>query len=1362
LTLALIPLLAVLIITYFQRVEVIKGNAFNKLTAIRDLKVERVKDWLEEREGDTFNFSADKELTEIENLINKTSYDENDLRIIANCRRILNRNLKNYSAYHDLFIINPINGDVIISTDKNLEGINKSADSYFTDPMQSQGFFIKDIYYSRTLDLMAMTMSVPIFSADRTTVVGIFVARIDLKNSLYKMLLDRVGLGKTGETLIVNEDVVALNELRWYENAPLNLKISAEPAYNSAMGKTGITITKDYRDVDILAAYTHIPETGWGFVCKQDLSELYAPINEMVKNFIFIFLLSAFIIIITAFIIGKTISRPIVKMDHIARKIRGGDFSERNEITSRDELGSLATEFNSMADITESKIKIQDSIASISEAIIGQTSMQEFGSTMLDELMRATKANMGAFYVLNELNAEYEQIVSFGCDEKLLSPFSSEHPEGEIGLVLKQKDIHYLKEIPETTIFRYKTVAGEIIPREIITIPIITDDSVMAFISLINIKEFDNDSYEIIKQSWSSLNISYSRLLGDETARILSEHLASSNQQLEAQTEELQEQSEELQQTAEELQEQNLELEMQRKQVEEANRLKSEFLSNMSHELRTPLNSIMALSRVLIMQAKDKLSEEENSYLGIVERNGKQLLTLINDILDLSKIEAGKMEIYPTKFVLNDLLKNITDSLQPLVKGKEINLSLEINDNLPPIETDEAKLHQVLQNIISNAVKFTEDGGVDIKVTNDREKVKILIKDTGIGITAESLPYIFDEFRQADGTSSRAYEGTGLGLTIASKLINALNGEIFAESEHGVGSIFTVIIPLKWYDETELHTNVITPSEIASKDRITTKSPVIKKHQKTILVVDDNPKYLTEISRYLEIAGYNTICTSSGKDVIKLAEQHNPFAITLDVVMPEMDGWEVLQELKNSSKAKEIPVIMVSVSDDKETGFAMGAVGFVQKPVDKSILVKEIRKLHESPGTVMIVDDSDFDRINMSNYITEENINTILASHGKECLELLQNEIPDVLVLDLVMPNMSGFQVISEVRKNLKTKKLPIIIVTAKDLSSAENELLTGQVTSVLTKNEAISVELYNEIKRILAELENLEEETVEKVFEEDTLNSSNPRILIVEDNDSIIIQLKAILKSDYEIEVARGGSEALKFVSHTIPEAIILDLMMPGIDGFEVLESIRSTDETREIPVLILTAKDLTNADLAKLSANNSQQLVQKGDVDIEELLHKIKLMLGAAPAGETGISKQKIPVRKIKQATKSAVKNNIIPRVLIVEDNPDNMVTMKAILGSRFLLLEAGDGEQGLKMIMKEKPDLVLLDISLPKMDGFDVLKIVRKSEEVGSVPMIAVTAKAMNEDKKAIIAAGFDDYITKPIDHEQMLAAINRLIE
>jgi CheY-like chemotaxis protein len=384
----------------------------------------------------------------------------------------------------------------------------------------------------------------------------------------------------------------------------------------------------------------------------------------------------------------------------------------------------------------------------------------------------------------------------------------------------------------------------------------------------------------------------------------------------------------------------------------------------------------------------------------------------------------------------------------------------------------------------------------------------------------------------------------------------------------------------------------------------------VKSKRKTVLVVDDEPEMAAMISRYLLQEGYNTLTATSGAEALELALRERPFAVTLDIVMPDMDGWEVLQGLKKNPETKEIPVIVVSISENRETGFALGAIGHVTKPVSRKLLISEIRKIGgQGTRSIMIVDDNNLDRQQIRRIIDEEEgLTPIVAEDGAVCLELIKKQIPDVLVLDLMMPEPDGFAVLEKIRSNPDTRDLPVIVVTAKDLTEEDRKILSGNVFSVLEKSAATSDTLLAEIKRILLDLGGLPRHSgPEKP-------APPPRILLVEDNEAAIIQVKAVLESaGYIADAARGGQEAFDYVSHTIPDGIILDLMMPEIDGFDVLEKIRGTRATAKIPVLVLTAKDLTPEDFRRLSANHVRQLVQKGDVDRESLLSKVRSMLGA-----------------------------------------------------------------------------------------------------------------------------------------------------
>jgi len=1011
----------------------------------------------------------------------------------------------------------------------------------------------------------------------------------------------------------IREEVIAL----WHEN-------NKEGAALITKGKGAVHVANILSSVDVMIAFATNKGDEFYSLTQSNVEKTY---NTLFYLIFLVIVLSVTI----AMTITQSISKAIRDLNRVSNKIQSGDYTIRNSIKSSDELSQLAGSFNKMADAIESKNIINNGVAEISSSIMGKESIEDFASSLLAVFMKKTKTQMATFHLLNADKSEFDYVVSIGANKSVLRSFSAEYPEGEFGNACAQKKIYHLKKVPDNTIFNYNTVAGNAIPKEIVTIPIIVNSEVIALISLVNLDVFTPESCEIITRSTEALNASFATIFANEQAKKISKKLVVSNQQLEAQSEELQEQAEELlNQTnelrisSEELNEQNVELQMQRSQVEEANRLKSEFLSNMSHELRTPLNSINALSKVLMLQSADKLSVDENKYLEIIERNGKRLLTLINDILDLSKIEAGKMEVEMYPFALKPSIELITENLKALAYEKGIQLNLEIADGIPPIETDENKLHQVLTNVIGNAIKFTQEGTVNVCASIKQENVVITVQDTGIGVNADILPFIFNEFRQEDGSTSRSFEGTGLGLAITNKIMHALNGEILVKSKKGIGSTFTIILPIK-------STKEVTPNIE------TVKTPTVLPKKKLILVVDDGVKSVQEISRILEDRGYQTIGASTGKDALRLAEKHQP-AVILDLMMSETDDFELLNGILNEEA----------------------------------------------------------------------------------------------------------------------TRNIPVIVVTTKDLTSDKKEELQGKARAVLIKEGLHLENLLLELKRVLTN--NANEKLGDALGEIDR----KKRLLIIEDSEAAIIQIQKVLAHENVIvDFVMNGKEAMEYVSSTIPDGIILDLMMPEMDGFEILDEIRGSAETKNIPVLILTAKTLTKSDLSKLSSNNVAQLIQKGDVNVEELLSKINAMLG------THI----IPTRSIEKISTNSKRSTIIPlkvhkgkkpTIVLVEDNLDNRITAKAILSDKFTIIEAVDGEEGLKKIAFELPDLVLLDISLPKKDGLEVVKSLKENDKTKGIPVIALTAKAMKRDREVILEAGCDEYVSKPIDVIELRSKIAQFIK
>ncbi|MDM8517370.1 response regulator, partial [Desulfobacterales bacterium HSG16] len=1324
---------------------------FHKLTAIRDLKASQLNSWIGERKSDLSAISRDSEIRQLAGVLINEELTKNDKGFVASAKNILDSFVEEYRAYDEIFIVDASTGIVEFSTQNASKGLNVSEKQFFIEPLKTGSPYIGDIYYSHQSKRPAMCFSRPIrsLSLQGRKQFAIMVARVDLTYSLYNLLLERTGMGKTGETLIVNKDLMALNDLRWQDNAPLRLKIKAKPAVLASQGNAGIIEALDYRGTEVLASYTYLPETRWGFVAKQDLSEIYAPISKMLFNIAIILLASALSAYGLAHMLAINFSKPIIEFTKVAAQIQAGNLSVRCAVKSEDEYGVLANALNSMIESIETYGTTQMHLRNLDEILVKSATVDDFGIKFIEKLVEITDSAFGTFYLFNSNKKRFEHIHSIGFDNESLKSLDENVIKDTFDRASTTGKITYIRKISRDAVFTVNTIAGPILPRNMVTIPIFIKKRVTAIIALGSLDDYSETTSKILKQVQSSSGTALSNIISTEKAVSLAHELKNNNVELEAQAQELKAMTDDLKR-------QNTELDIASRQVEEASRMKSVFLSNMSHELRTPLNSVMALSSVLKMTTAEKLTQEELEYLDVIERNGKRLLDLINDILDLSKIEAGHMDVGLSFFQLKTSVENVIDSLMPLAREKNLSLRMEMPPDLPKIQSDERRVHQILVNIVNNAIKFTEKGNVTVWAYHEDNRIYVKVIDTGIGIAEKDLPFIFEEFKQVDGSTSRRHEGTGLGLAIASKVALKLGGKLLVESQPGQGTTFTLILPVKWLAEAQ-RIEAISPSKV--------KPSKIAVERKTVLVVDDESDALELITDYLFREGYNTLTATSGKDALRLAEEYRPFAITLDLIMPEMDGFETLQLLKQNPVTSDIPVIIVSVSEDRRTGMALGAIGHVTKPVIRDELIKEIYKVCVKPTSIMVTDDNEIDRNNIMRILNQENIPAASAENGKTCIEKIRETAPDVLVLDLMMPEMDGFDVLQVLRSDPLTLGLPVIIVTAKDLTREEKEVLNQFVVSVLYKSDLTPETLLEEIGSSLRQIKNPIESGIVR-----SVPPTGKRILVVEDNDAARVQVKIILEqAGYRVDVASGGREARKMVEQTIPDGIILDLMMPDVDGFDVLESVRSTEETAEIPVLILTAKDLTPDDFKRLSHNNIQQLVQKGDVEREGLLLKVKIMLGeTARTSDTitdkaeSMEEPRIKPQRALTPGRKLSGSQELPIILVVEDNPDNMLTIKAVLKNKYSIIEAIDGEKGLIAVIRDLPDLVLLDISLPGMDGYTVVKEMKKDENAKNIPVIALTAHAMKGDREKAISAGCDDYLSKPIDTVKIQETIKKWLE
>ncbi|MGK2856472.1 MAG: response regulator [Thermoanaerobaculia bacterium] len=524
---------------------------------------------------------------------------------------------------------------------------------------------------------------------------------------------------------------------------------------------------------------------------------------------------------------------------------------------------------------------------------------------------------------------------------------------------------------------------------------------------------------------------------------------------------------EELTRLTDELNIKSRELVEANRKIREADQLKSQFLANMSHELRTPMNAIIGFSEILAERLESRIEPKYQNFIQHILASGQHLLGIINDVLDLSKVEAGRMEVYPEQFALPAAADGVCNVMRGQAEKSEITIVLDAPDGLPPIETDLAKFKQILYNLVSNAVKFSPSHAtVTVRIrlvqptsSNDVQTVSIAVIDTGIGIAPENHEAVFQEFRQLDSGSRKEFGGTGLGLALVKRFCELLGGTIALESDTGRGATFTVTLPVR-YPGSE-------PVDEHPED-----APYIPSDAtgERVLVIEDDSVAYSSLARHLESASYVPVRARHGDEALRLARLVKPVAITLDLVLPGVDGWEVLKRLKADDVTKDIPVVVISMIDNRELGFALGAHDYFVKPVDRRRLVDRIRQVSTSvarrgkPRLLVIDDDAAFREI-LEEELRELGYEVRWASSGEEGLEAIRNDVPDVVVLDLVMPGMSGFEVAERLKQDPATEAIPILVMTSKDLSRDDRDSLQTTIAALVPKGRSAGSRLINAIQ---------------------------------------------------------------------------------------------------------------------------------------------------------------------------------------------------------------------------------------------------------------------------------------------------------
>ncbi|HTB87395.1 MAG TPA: response regulator, partial [Steroidobacteraceae bacterium] len=754
-------------------------------------------------------------------------------------------------------------------------------------------------------------------------------------------------------------------------------------------------------------------------------------------------------------------------------------------------------------------------------------------------------------------------------------------------------------------------------------------------------------------------------VLNSIEATMQTEGLLKQSQQLAAELQtqqtELQQTNEQLAQKAQQLAEQNVEVERKNQEIEQARRAveekakelaltskyKSEFLANMSHELRTPLNSILVLGQQLNDNPDGNLTPKQVEFARTIHGAGTDLLNLITDILDLSKIESGTVSVQAEEVFFASLLDTIARPFRHEAESRRLNFEIQTDPRLTrSLVTDSKRLQQVLKNLLSNAFKFTEHGSVRLKVfaaesgwSEDHSVLGKLtsvvafeVTDTGIGIPAEKQRLIFEAFQQADAGTSRKYGGTGLGLAISRELANLLGGEIQLRSMPGSGSTFTLYLPLTYLGGASLRApaaaenaqpaghGALAQTRLAERpiEKIIDDRDNLSPNDGVVLIVEDDPHYSRIMVDLAKDEGFKVLVAHRGADALALARAHHPSAISLDIFLPDMLGWTVLSQLKQDPATRHIPVQIVTLDEDRHHGLARGAFSFVQKPTTTEGLENAFARIKGYAKSrrkrLLLVEDNEAERQGVTELLGSDDIEIMTADTGASALLQLRDNSIDCVVLDLKLPDMSGFEVLERIRDDASLCDIPVVVFTGRELSPDEDAKLHTMARSVVVKGVESPERLLDEtalfLHRIVADLPEAKQRMLERLHssDEDLIRRT---VLLVDDDARNIFALSSVLeRRGMEVLTATTGSEAIAVLGARSDVAIVLmDIMMPGMDGYETIQAIRSDPTYRRLPILALTAKAMKGDREKCLEAGASDYLAKP--VNIQQLMSALRMWL-------------------------------------------------------------------------------------------------------------------------------------------------------
>lgn len=916
-------------------------------------------------------------------------------------------------------------------------------------------------------------------------------------------------------------------------------------------------------------------------------------------------------------------------------------------------------EINNSRDELNKQNFILAGTAQVNDLLRGEKDLHRSGDKILDFLCLFMNATSGVMYLIED-DGGFVLSNIHGLEKSESLPNSFDMGQGLLGEAAHTGKVLLLDKVPSQGL-RINTGLASIEPSHILIAPFTHNHHTVAVIELLSLEPFAPSAIEFIGAISDTIAIFIKGLKAEakmmelleetqkqaEELEVQQEELKQTNEVLEEQTRSLKKQQDELQVANEELEQQTKSMELKNRELENAqievekktidlqmsNKYKSEFLANMSHELRTPLNSLLILSKDLADNKRKNLEAQQVESAQIIYNSGQDLLQLINEVLDLSKIEAGKMELNVERVGIQDFMSTITRNFKPVVEKKNLKFVTEHTDDVPShIYTDRQRLEQIVRNFISNAIKFTERGSITFNIRKESEHTLALeVIDTGIGISPEKHAMIFEAFQQADGSTARKYGGTGLGLSISKELAALIKGRIFLHSKPMEGSTFGLVIPIMIQSATSesvaripviekpVTAELVPDKEVMHVHHLPDDRDTIEPEDKrVVLIIEDDESFAKILCQQAQDRRFKVLIAATGEDGLFLAEKYLPHAIILDLGLPYMSGQSVLSALKNTPALRHIPVHIISASDRNIEAVKSGAVEYLRKPVNREDIGQAFARMESfisrKMKNLLIVEDDENSRKTIKILVGNGDVKCWEAGTGAQALKIMREIQIDCLVLDLGLPDMSGFELIELLHQEFGERMPPVVVHTGKDLTKEENDALCDYAQTIIVKGAKSEERLLDETALFLHRtVENLPEskrEVINNLYNKDTLFHGK-RVLLVDDDMRNIFALAKILKdSGLEVLKAENGLKALDALNlNPDLDLVLMDIMMPEMDGYEAMRQIRQQSRFKELPIIALTAKAMKE-DRSKCIDAGASDYISK-PIDMDRLLSLMRIWI-------------------------------------------------------------------------------------------------------------------------------------------------------